>query len=757
MTTQLKLKIAAMSLLFFIVTAGLGVASIAWCWNSYMHIYRAIDISALSKEPPRSTVFYDSSGEVITELTNSRMEYVPLDQFPKTVQEAVIAVEDARFREHQGIDFSGIARAFYYNWKSGETVQGGSTITQQLAKTLLFSPEQTYSRKINEAVASIKIENEYTKDQILELYLNYIYFGEGSWGLERASESYFGKKALDLTLSESALLAAIPKSPTNYSPVKKPEQAKERRNLVLHLMAEQGRITQAERDKAQQEDIMLAVRTEPKVAKHPSFIDHVMNEAIDKFGLTEQQILSSGYHIYTTMAPAVQNAAEEVYKDPSQFPEDAGGLQSGIVLMQPQTGAILGIVGSRNPKKEFREFNYATQNERQPGSTIKPILVYAPALSEGYGPKDKIFDAETDFGGAYTPMNYMRQLHGWVTLEEALVQSYNIPAVALLKEIGIDEGLKFASQAGLPLRPEDRTLGIALGGMSRGTSPLSMAQAYTIFANNGNRAKAYAIAKIVDRNGRLVSSESIPELKQLLDPSSAFTMTKMLEKVVNEGTGQNAKMDRPVAGKTGTTQLPDIPEFKDAYGNQIDGSKDAWLVGYTPELVAAVWLGYDKTDKEHFLSTTGGRYPAAIFKEVVSRALQDTPVTDFAEPEAYALVRGGSKRINGEQEEILLAAAAEKAAQDKEQAIKQAKIAKAEADKAAALAHKAAASKEKPTDTKKDNGKQTAVSSNSDKNKTQTAANAPKKDQKTAAASKDASDKNKAKNEAVNSKNSKDN
>ncbi|WP_240420445.1 transglycosylase domain-containing protein [Paenibacillus periandrae] len=776
MTTQIKLKIAALSLLFLIVFTGLGTATVAWCWNSYMNIYRAIDISALSKEPPRSTVFYDSNGDVITELTNSRMEYMPLDQFPKTVQEAVIAVEDARFREHQGIDFNGIARAFYHNWKSGETVQGGSTITQQLAKTLLFSPEQTYSRKINEAVASIKIENEYSKDQILELYLNYIYFGEGAWGLQRAAESYFGKQAMDLTLSESALLAAIPKSPTNYSPVKKPEQAKERRNLVLSLMAEQGRITEAERDSARNEEIKLAIRTEPKVAKHPSFVDHVINEAIDKYGLTEQQILSSGYHIYTTMAPTVQNAAEEVYKDASFFPEDAGGLQSGIVLMQPQTGAVLGIVGSRNLKQEFREFNYATQNERQPGSAIKPILVYAPALSEGYGPKDKIFDAETDFGGSYTPMNYMRQLHGWVTLEDALIQSYNIPAVALLKEIGIDNGLAFASKAGLRLQPEDRTLGIALGGMSRGTSPLAMAQAYTMFANQGNMAKAYAITKIVDRKGQLVGSETVPVLEPLLDPSAAFTMTRMLEEVVNDGTGQSAQMDRPVAGKTGTTQLPDIPEFKDENGNQIDGTKDAWFVGYTPELVAAVWLGYEKTNKDHYLTTTGGRYPAALFKEVVSRALQDVPVSDFEEPESYAYVRGGSKRINGEQEAILLAAAAaEKAARDKEQAQKQALIAKAEADKAAALAVKTPSGKDKPADTKKDNnGKPTTAPSNADKNKAPTTASttkkdtdnkdntkndkaAPAKDQKTAAVSKDSNDKNKTKNEAVNSNSSKDN
>ncbi|WP_243767187.1 transglycosylase domain-containing protein [Paenibacillus agricola] len=630
-----------------------------------MTIYRGIDISLLSKEPPRATVFYDANGEVITELTNSRMEYMPLDRFSKIVQEAVVSVEDARFYEHKGVDYQGIARAFYQNWKSGNTVQGGSTITQQLAKTFLFSSERTYSRKINEAIASIKIEKVYSKDQIMELYLNHIYFGEGSWGLERAAQSYFGKPALDLTLSEAALLAGIPKSPINYSPVKKPEQAKERRNLVLNLMAEQGKITEAERDAAKNEEIQLVAQAEPKVAMHPSFINHVISEAIDKYKLTEEQILSSGYQIYTTMAPQVQVAAEEVYSDDSFFPEDAGGLQSGIVLMEPQSGALLGIVGSRTPQQEFRAFNYATQNQRQPGSALKPIIVFAPALSAGFGTRDQIHDVETDFGGAYKPANYGNQLHGWVTLEEALVQSYNIPAVALLKEIGIDKGMEIASLAGLPLEDTDRTLGIALGGMTKGTSPLVMAQAYTMFANNGSVAKAYAITKIVDQHGQLVGEEARPVLEPVLEPNVAYTMTTMLRKVVNQGTGQSARMDRPVAGKTGTTQLPDIPEFKNKYGKQIDGSKDAWFVGYTPEIVAAVWLGYEKTNKDHYLTTTGGKYPAILFNEVLTRALQGVPVVDFARPEAFAAVVGGKKKIN-ENKAITLAEAKKKLAEEQE-------------------------------------------------------------------------------------------
>ncbi|MCZ8518464.1 MULTISPECIES: transglycosylase domain-containing protein [Paenibacillus] len=649
---QPKKKTSLIKTILLVLGSVLAVACVGglgWGYKTYRDMYRSTDISLLDKEPARSTFFYDRSGAVMAELTNARMEYRPLSEFPATLLDAVTAVEDARFYEHHGLDYQGIARALYQNLKSGHTVEGGSTITQQLAKTMLLSPEQTYERKLKEAVASLKIEHTYSKDQIMEMYLNHIYFGEGAWGLQRASETYFGKEASQLTLSESALLAGIPKSPTNYSPVARPEASKERRNLVLSLMAEQGKITAAQRDEAMREEIKLAPPAAQQTARiYPSYIDHVINEASQKYGLTEQQILSSGLHIHTNLDPKVQKAAEEVMRNPEFFPEDEGGLQSGIVLMEPKSGAVLGIVGSRNPEPKFREFNYATQNERQPGSTIKPLIVYAPALAAGYGPRDQIYDTETDFGGGYTPANYKKQLHGWVTLEEALVESYNIPAVAMLKEIGIDRGLDFAKKAGLPMQEADRTLGIALGGMSQGTSPLQMAQAYTMFANGGNLAKAYAIRKITDAQGKLVGQEVQPALEPMLDPSAAYTMTKMLEKVVTEGTGRAARMERPVAGKTGTTQLPDTPEFKDRRGNQIDGSKDAWFVGYTPEIVAAVWLGYEKTNKDHYLTTTGGKYPASLFKEVVSRALLDVSVTAFEKPEKYRAFAGGRKRINGD-------------------------------------------------------------------------------------------------------------
>ncbi|PZE20368.1 transglycosylase domain-containing protein [Paenibacillus xerothermodurans] len=656
--TEQQSVAASKKRLYFLVIVSfvivIGLIGCLWCWSLYQSMYRNLDITVLSKEPPRAAFFYDRNGGVITELTNARMQYTTLDQFPQTLLDAVIAVEDARFYEHNGIDFYAIARAFYTNLKSGETVQGGSTITQQLAKTMLFSEEQTYSRKLNEAVASIKIEHSYTKDQILELYLNHIYFGEGAWGLQRAAQVYFGKKASELTLAESALMAGLPKSPINYSPVKKPEQSKARRNLVLNLMAEQGKITAEARDAAKQEEIRIVGQTALKTTdSYPSsYIDHVINEAIDKFGMTEEQILSQGLHIHTNMDPKVQAAAEEVYKNASFFPEDKGGLQSGIVLMDPKTGALWGIVGSRNAVKDFRGFNYATQNKRQPGSTIKPVLVYAPALLAGFGPRDHIHDVETDFGGGYKPMNYMKKLNGWVTLEKSLVESYNIPAVALLKEVGMDKAIEFGKQAGLPLEDADRTLGIALGGMQQGTSPLVMAQAYTMFANGGNMAQAYAITKIVDQQGKLVA-EAVPDVQPMMDASQAYTMTKMLEKVVTEGTERGARMHRPVAGKTGTTELPDIPEFQDKRGKPLDGSKDAWFVGYTPEIVAAIWLGYEKTNKDHYLTTTGGKYPATLFKEVVTRALAGRPVTTFAKPKAYRPVYGGNKFVNSDRKSWL--------------------------------------------------------------------------------------------------------
>jgi penicillin-binding protein 2A len=642
-------KVTGFFVLFLFI---ISVIAGAWVWEKGSTIYANIDISKLDKEPPRPTIIYDVKGNVISELSNSRMEYLHYDQFPKSMVDAIVSVEDARFREHNGVDFKGMGRAFYTNLRNRSIVQGGSTITQQLAKVTLYSSEQTFTRKINEMLAAIKIEKNYSKEQILEMYLNYIYYGEGAYGLQRAAQIYFGKPAAKLTLSESAMLAGLPKAPTNYSPVDHPQRAKERRNLVLELMAVGGHITAEERDKAIAEPIKLSKKSVLAASnKYSSYVDHVLQEATDKFKLTEQEVLTSGLKIYTNLDPAVQIAAEAVYNNPKMFPQNKGGLQSSMVILDAKTGAIRGIIGGLGKSRSFRGFNYATQLERQPGSSLKPIVAYAPALMLGYKPNDLIDDVETDFNG-YKPQNYGDKFHGWVTMEQALVNSYNVPAVALLKEVGIGEGLQFVKKAGIPLTDSDRNFGIALGGMEKGTSPLKMAQAYTMFANGGKMSEAYAIVKITDRDGKVLH-EAKPVSHEVLYPDIAYTMTGMLQKVVTEGTGTSARMNVPVAGKTGTTQLPDLPEFKDKHGIQIDGSKDAWFVGYTPNLVAAVWLGYQNTDRKHYLTTTGGKYPAAIFKEVLSQVVNNKTATAFAVPAGYKLTNGEVKHINGTPEDLV--------------------------------------------------------------------------------------------------------
>lgn len=630
-----------------LIAAAFCIALSAFILKEGLSIYASSDLSVLGQAGNGKTVLYDRHGEPFAELTNAKVEYVTLDRIPQHMRDAIVAIEDERFYHHFGVDPVSIMRAAYQNIAHGGIVQGGSTITQQLAKNMFFTAEQTFSRKFQEAVAAVKIEQMLDKDEILERYLNYIYFGEGVWGIQNAAQLYFGKNTEQLTLAESALLAALPKAPTHYSPYRNVEKAKARRNLVLSKMEELGYITKEEADAAKAEEIVLnRDANNMQSNRFPSYVDYAIAEVEQQLELTEAEILSGGLRIYTGLDPKVQKAAEDVYRNPGNFPENKGGLQSGIALVDPSNGAVRGLVGTIGEKKQFRDFNYASQTARQPGSSIKPLAVYAPALEKGYRPHDMILDAETDFGN-YAPRNYGGREHGWVTIEEALIHSYNIPAAALLKEIGVDYGMAFARKAGLPLASEDRHLGIALGGMARGVSPLQMAQAYTAFANGGVLSEAYAVVKVEDASGRVLY-ERQPRQVQLMKPETAYEMTKMMEKVIQQGTGTAAKLGRPAAGKTGTTQLPDIPEFRDSHGRVMNGVRDAWFVGYTPQLVGAIWLGYPNTDREHYLSSGEGRYPAQIFQKVMSAALEGEPVMHFAAPKEYSYDRRMTVFVNGE-------------------------------------------------------------------------------------------------------------
>ncbi|MBA2870483.1 penicillin-binding protein 2A [Anoxybacillus calidus] len=587
-----------------------------------------IDIRSLEEALPQPTIIYDREGKMASKLSVSKMEAISINEMPEHLLQAVIAAEDKRFYKHHGIDYQGILRAMWRNVKAGEFVEGGSTITQQLAKNVFLTNEKTLKRKWEEFFIAKKIERTYTKDEILEMYLNRIYFGEGAWGVKKAAEIYFGKDVSKLTVSESALLAGLIKAPSALSPIKHYDQAIERRNLVLSLMKEQGYINEKTFLEAKKEKMVFEKKQlDPYKGKYPYYVDHIIDEAINKYGLTENEVLFGGLHIYTEMDQHIQQAVEEVYKKEALFPESTNDqlLQSGTVLLDAKSGGITALVGGRG-EHVFRGFNRATQLKRQPGSTMKPLAVYTPALEEGYRIFDLLKDQPFDFNG-YQPKNYDHQYRGTVTMYEAVINSLNVPAVWLLNEIGLHKGIDAVERFGIPLNKEDHYLGLALGGLKEGVSPLQMAEAYSVFPNEGVKTEAHAITKIVDMNGETIA-EWEPKSTKVTSKEVAQKMTFMLEGVIEEGTGKRAKMaGRDIVGKTGSTQVPI---------SGVDGVKDQWFVGYSPQLVCAVWLGYDHTDQNHYLKTTSSQTVSVIFREIMSEALKDVPPMSFTYPKLKA-------------------------------------------------------------------------------------------------------------------------
>jgi penicillin-binding protein 2A len=582
------------------------------------------DIDSLKAGLAQSTIIYDQNGEVASKISAHKNEAVPIEQVPDHLKNAVVAIEDHRFYEHNGIDLIGIIRAFFRNFKAGEVIEGGSTITQQLTKNALLSPEKTYKRKIEELFLAREIEKEYTKEEILEMYLNEIYFGEGAWGIKNAALKYFGKEVKDLTVSESALLAGLIKAPSAINPYADYDKAIERRNVVLKQMRKYEMISAAEYEKAVNEKLVLNNKGgDPFRGKYPYYVDHVMEEAIQDYGLTQDELLTGGYHIYTELDPDMQSAIENVYENDELFPEGTHDqiVQSGAVLLDPHTGAIRALVGGRG-EHVFRGFNRATQLKAQPGSTMKPLAVYTPALEEGWEPDDQLKDEKMSFGD-YEPSNYNHQYKGMVPMYEAVKDSLNVPAVWLLNEIGIEKGMNAVERFGIPLEKGDRNLGLALGGLEKGVSPLMMAEAFSVFPNEGERIEAHAITEIVDKDGNTVAKWK-EKKAEVTTKAVSDKMTTMLLGVVEHGTGKGAQIPgREVAGKTGSTQVPI---------DGIDGVKDQWFVGYTPELVGAVWVGYDKTDENHFLTTTSSEGAALIFKEIMEEALKKTEPSSFHVP-----------------------------------------------------------------------------------------------------------------------------
>ena len=588
------------------------------------------NVQSLQDGLSQTTIIYDKDGDVATKVDTNRAEGIDVASIPDYVSRAVIAIEDRRFMNHKGFDIIGMSRAFLKNLFSRSITGGGSTITQQLTKNALLSPEQTYRRKIEELFLAVEIEKHYTKNEIMNMYLNQVYFGSGAWGIDQAALEYFNKDITNVTISEAAMLAGLLQAPSALDPHKHYERAIERRNIVLASMKELEMITEDEYNKAKQERINIEDGGGNDIKRdYPYYVDAVLDEAINQYDLSQEEIMTRDYRIYTEMDQNIQSSLEKVFNQGSLFPDgkDETLVQSGSVLLDPKTGGIRGLVGGRGDYV-FRGFNRATHIKVQPGSTLKPLAVYTPALESGYETTSILKDEEMVFGD-YAPQNFSRTFQGEVPMYEAVAQSLNMPTVWLLNEIGLDNGISSLEKFGIPLEKEDHYLGIALGGMSKGISPLQLAEAYSVFANEGNREDSHLITKIVGPTGNVVA-EHKNKSTRVTSKRVANEVTSLLLGVVESGTGHGTKIPGiQLAGKTGSTQLP----YED-----INGTKDQWFVGYTPNLVGAVWLGYDKTDRQHYLSSSSSETVVPIFREILET------VNPYIEQEEFIVKSVQSKK-----------------------------------------------------------------------------------------------------------------
>ncbi|MFT8322991.1 MAG: PBP1A family penicillin-binding protein [Bacillus sp. (in: firmicutes)] len=590
----------------------------------FTYLASQANVSTLKAGLSQATVIYDKDGDEATRIKTDRTEGITLKDVPDYVPKAVVAIEDERFYKHNGFDIKGIARAFFKNIFAGRITGGGSTITQQLTKNALLSSEQTYKRKAEELFLAVEIEKHYKKDEILQMYLNHVYFGSGAWGISSASQKYYHKNIQDVSISEAALLAGLLQAPSALDPYKNYDGAIKRRNIVLSKMKEKNVITKEQYKEALAEKIVLKDGGGTFIKRdYPYFVDAVIDEAISKYGLTQDELLKRGYKIYTEMDQNLQATLEKTFARDYLFPSSSDNtfVQGGAVLLDPETGGVRGLVGGRK-QQVFRGFNRATQIKAQPGSTMKPLAVYTPALEEGYKITSTLQDKPFKKGD-YEPQNFTKTYKGEVPMYEALEQSLNVPAVWLLDKIGLDKGLDSLKRFGIPLDKEDEYLGIALGGMHKGVSPLEMAEAYSTFPNDGVRMESHLITKIVGPTGSIIA-EYKPQSTKVTSKAVANDITSMLLDVIKSGTGQGAKVTGfQIAGKTGSTQLP--------YKN-ISGTKDQWFVGYTPNLVGAMWLGYDKTDQQHYLKSKSSGDVVPIFKTIMDQAVQ------YVEPENFSVL-----------------------------------------------------------------------------------------------------------------------
>ncbi len=575
--------------------------------------------------PKQATIIYDVNKREYTRLFIENRLEIPLQKIPDLMKKAVINVEDNRYYEHSGIDLKAIGRALWVDIRGGGYIEGGSTITQQLARNVLLTQKKAITRKIQEVFLAVNIERNYTKDEILERYLNQICFGHGTYGVEAASRLFFGKSVTELQLHQMALLAGIPKNPTGYSPYFNPVDAKQRRTVVLSLMVKYNSITQEQADAANRMPLDI-IPLAPAKRRAPFFTDYIIQRL---HGIIEEDALrTGGYSIYTTLDPEIQQAAEDSTKALEGGKPDANNVlqpQMCIVAIDPRNGYIKAMVGGRDYNNT--QLNRST-SRRQPGSTMKPFVYTTAIDSREYTSGTIMVDEELEFNtpqGPWKPTNYDRKFRGEITLRYALENSINTIAIKLVDSLGASRIIKYARQMGLKSlvlsnqssHNDLNYSSLALGGLTRGVTPIELASAYTPLANQGIYSEPITVLEVKDSDGNIIFSDHSHQ-QVAIPAATAYLVTDMLKGVIIHGTGQAAMIDRPAAGKTGTTS----------------NNTNAWFVGYTPDLLASVWIGNDAQNTAVKIGDRqlGSSTAAHIWKVFMNKALAHTPPSDFLVP-----------------------------------------------------------------------------------------------------------------------------
>ena len=591
-------------------------------------IAKSTNVNDLQNALKTRTLIFDREEKEAGALSGQKGTYVELTDISKDLQNAVVATEDRSFYKNDGINYGRFFLAILTAGRSG----GGSTITQQLAKNAYLSQDQTVERKAKEFFLALELTKKYSKEQILTMYLNNAYFGNGVWGVEDASKKYFGVSASQLSLDQAATLAGMLKGPELYNPLNSVETSTNRRDTVLQNMVAAGYIDKNQETEAAGVDMasQLQDKYEGKISdyRYPSYFDAVVNEAVSKYNLTEEEIVNNGYRIYTELDQNYQANMQVIYENTSLFPtaEDGTHAESGSVALEPKTGGVRGVVGrvAGDDKPGFRNFNYATQSKRSPGSTIKPLVVYTPAVEAGWA-LNKQLDNHTMQYNSYQVDNYAGiKTSPEVPMYQALAESLNLPAVATVNDLGINKAFEAGTRFGLNMDKVDRVLGVALGGGVE-TNPFQMAQAYAAFANEGLMPEAHFITRIENASGQVIKSHKNSQ-KRVIDKSVADKMTSMMLGTFTNGTGiSSSPADYVMAGKTGTTEAVFNPEY----------TSDQWVIGYTPDVVISHWLGFPTTDENHYLAGSTSNGAAHVFRSMANTILPYTPGSTFTVENAY--------------------------------------------------------------------------------------------------------------------------